>query len=163
MFKLSKTALGEIRTLSVSEPNFNIRTPEIGLPGPDTFTLCHPIIPSPGLSGNIHNSRKRKSLIWVDFPRFQSLVLPLSTRIFSLNIIFILFCMSSDSDIYFGGFRLTKEMPLKIKTKVFPKLRDNSPTPGGDILEDVVDPFTRHNLHTYLLYLIFKIVQTDVK
>jgi hypothetical protein len=32
------------------------------------------------------------------------------------------------------------EMPLKMETIVSPKRRDNSSTPGGDILEDVVNP-----------------------
>jgi hypothetical protein len=30
-------------------------------------------------------------------------------------------------------------MPLKMETTVSPKRRDNSTTPGGDILEDVVE------------------------
>jgi hypothetical protein len=31
-------------------------------------------------------------------------------------------------------------MPLKMETIVFPKRRDDPPTPGGDILEDVDIP-----------------------
>jgi hypothetical protein len=30
-------------------------------------------------------------------------------------------------------------MPMTMEAKVFPKRRYNIPTPGGDILEDVVD------------------------
>jgi hypothetical protein len=30
-------------------------------------------------------------------------------------------------------------MSLKMESIVIPKRRDNSPTPGGDILEDVLD------------------------
>jgi hypothetical protein len=33
------------------------------------------------------------------------------------------------------------EMPLKMETKVFLKPQENSPTPGGDILEDLVVSF----------------------
>jgi hypothetical protein len=47
--------------------------------------------------------------------------------------------------------RPSSEMPLKMVTIVSPKRRDNSPTPGGDILEDVVDSFTRRSLRTYLM------------
>jgi hypothetical protein len=41
----------------------------------------------------------------------------------------------------FGGGRKNDatEMPLKMETRVFPNRHDNSPTLGGDILEDVVD------------------------
>jgi hypothetical protein len=30
-------------------------------------------------------------------------------------------------------------MPLIMEAKVYPKRRDNSPTPGGDILEDIIN------------------------
>jgi hypothetical protein len=33
-------------------------------------------------------------------------------------------------------------MPLKMKIKVFPKRQENSPIPGGDIVEDIVDSST---------------------
>jgi hypothetical protein len=38
------------------------------------------------------------------------------------------------------------EMPLKMKTTVPSKRRDKSPTPSGDILEDIVDVIFPFNL-----------------
>jgi hypothetical protein len=49
-----------------------------------------------------------------------------------------------DLSTLFGGTMVSvdvTEMPLKMETIVPPKRRDNSPTPGGDILEDVVELF----------------------
>jgi hypothetical protein len=42
-----------------------------------------------------------------------------------------------------------------METIVSPKRRDHSPTPGGDILEDVVDSSTRRSLRTS--YMVFEL------
>jgi hypothetical protein len=51
--------------------------------------------------------------------------------------------------IDFDLFVTSTDMLLRMETIVSQKRRDNSPTPGGDILEDVVDSSICRSLPTY--------------
>jgi hypothetical protein len=49
-------------------------------------------------------------------------------------------CCPDFSETLFSSER--RRNPLKIVTTAIPKRRDNRPTPGGDIPEDVIDTIT---------------------
>jgi hypothetical protein len=63
----------------------------------------------------------------------------------------------------FSRAMASTEMPLKTKTIVFPKRRDNSPTPGGDILENVVNSATGQSLRTPFIKFYFNMFHQSLK